>query len=313
MVQMKDQGSGKPNLFLVGAAKAGTTSIAEYLAKHPKIFLCPIKEPNHFNREVDLGSIRKDHLKNTWVDWKQYFTQSPLEKKHIAFVKEDCDYFELFRESAGEDYLLDASTGYLFSPIAAYEINKFNSDAKIIIMLRDPIERTISHFMMDAARGNVSLAKSLDIIKQDYEQANKGYCVSNLYIDLSLYYEQLTRYLDVFTRDNILILWHDELRNNSGSALQRLTEFLGISEFRFADEPQEVHNKTKFSPLRQMKQMRRVKQYIPNALVGWLKKVDNRLAKSPDLEKLQSGTHEYIQKQVMDDWEKTKQLLGTLQ
>lgn len=298
----------KPNLFLVGAAKAGTTSLAAYLGSHTEIYLSPIKEPNHFNTEVDLGLIREDHRRNTYIDFNSYFSKSKLENIHIAFVQHRENYLNLFREVEQQRYLMEASTGYLYSPVAAQNIHAFNSEAKIIIILRHPVERAISHYMMDAARGNVKLEKSLNTIRDDHNATKQGYCITNLYIELSLYYAQVRRFLDTFQPENVLVLNFDTLRKSPTLVLQQVASFLEL-RYDFAEE-NKVLNQTgasRFGSVR--KHFRGVKHLLPHFLVQSVKNVDNILAKPLDKQQLQPGTEDYIKNMVMQDWENlTKEL-----
>ena len=68
----------KPNLFIVGAAKAGTTALVHYLNQHPIIYFSPIKEPHHFSTDIKWEDFREDHKKNTFVDFNKYFKQKVL-------------------------------------------------------------------------------------------------------------------------------------------------------------------------------------------------------------------------------------------
>lgn len=296
----------KPNLFLVGAAKAGTTSLAAYLSEHPQVLLSPIKEPNHFNTEVDLNKIRQEHRINTHIDFQSYFAKPKLQNLHIAFVQNRDYYLSLFREAIDEKYLMDASTGYLYSPFAAQKIHEFNPDAKTIIILRDPVDRAISHYMMDAARGLVELEMSLNTMRSDFESSKKGYCVTNLYIDLSLYYNQVKRYLEFFPSENVLILSFEKLKSSPSIFFDRVTNFLQIEGKPIVEN--QIHNKTGTSPLRGVKKhLKGLKQVLPQSLVVKLKSIDALLSKPLDKNKLQQGTEGYIRSIVEEDWLKTQQ------
>lgn len=103
----------KPNLFIVGAPKCGTTSLSEYLRSHPNIFMCNPKEPHFFSKDLNrYPSIRS-------ID----------------------EYLALFQGSTDEHIVVgESSVWYLFSSVAMEEIYRFNSNSKIIIMLRNPID-----------------------------------------------------------------------------------------------------------------------------------------------------------------------------
>ncbi|MBN2394957.1 MAG: sulfotransferase [Candidatus Atribacteria bacterium] len=87
-----------PNFFLVGAAKAGTTSFYNYLNQHPEIYMCPIKEPHYFCKDIRCKDFGEYYKKNVHFDVKNYLNQPILEKKHISFIEDQDEYLQLFRE-----------------------------------------------------------------------------------------------------------------------------------------------------------------------------------------------------------------------
>lgn len=107
----------RPNFFIVGAPKCGTTALSEYLRSHPDIFLCDPKEPHYFSEDMD---------------------------QH-RYVKKLDSYLDLFQHAAEDKKIIgEASVGYLFSDVALSNIYNFNPNAKIIAMVRNPIEAAIS-------------------------------------------------------------------------------------------------------------------------------------------------------------------------
>lgn len=120
----------KPNLLIVGAAKAGTTSLANLLGKHQDIFLHNIKEPRYF-----VGDLLKN-MSN----------EDPL-KKHIldSSVLEKSSYFKMY--DVKEKVKIDASVHYLYHhEIAIPRIKKELGDVPIIIMIRNPVDRLVSNY-----------------------------------------------------------------------------------------------------------------------------------------------------------------------
>jgi hypothetical protein len=219
-----------PNFFIVGAAKAGTTSLYYYLKQHPEIYMSPIKEPNYFAKDINIDLFREDYKKTAIIDTKRYFSKSKLEELHLAFITEFDDYVQLFREVKNEKAIGEISNSYLYSKVAAKEIYKFNPNAKIIIILRDPIERAFSHYIMNLRDG---FTKETDFIKEvisDYNKSQKGWGVSHLSIELGLYYEQVKRYLDIFPRDNIKIILFDDFKRDTEKVVREIFKFLNINE-----------------------------------------------------------------------------------
>lgn len=110
----------KPNLFIVGFPKCGSSAIYNLLKQHPDIFMSEYKEPNYFIREMR----HKDILLN----------------KKIFYSKNIKNYLNLFNGAKKEKYIGDASVKYVFSKTAFNDIYNFNNNSKIIIIIREPIE-----------------------------------------------------------------------------------------------------------------------------------------------------------------------------
>lgn len=296
----------KPNLFIVGAAKAGTTALVNYLNQHPTIYFSPIKEPHHFSTDIRWEDLREDHKKNTLVDFNDYFKQKRLEEKHIAFVSNRDHYLELFREAENEEVLAEASTGYLYSSVAANEIYYFNPNAKIIIIVRDPVSRTLSHYYMDVA-GNKQHRDPLVALREDFNQMNKGYCITNLYVELSLYYEQINRYLNIFPANQILILRQEDLNTSSTPVLEEIVQFLQIEKNDFIIN--DKINQTLLPKNNFIKRLVGLKEYIPSFLLSKFKKHKKLFFDRANKQEVNNEVYEFIQSKVSEDWIKTEQLI----
>ena len=219
----------KPNFFIVGAAKAGTTSIHYYLDQHPEIYMSPIKEPHYFSKDIRCKDFTQHDYIRASLDIKKYLSKNILEKKHIAFIENEIDYLDLFRDVNQEVRIGEISNGYLFSKVAAKEIFEFNPNAKIIIVLREPIERSFSHWIMDLRGRNVCRKSFLDAIKEDQSIEEKGWGITHLYVELGQYYEQVKRYLDVFPRNQVQIMMYDDFKINAEFFFNQLFFFLEVS------------------------------------------------------------------------------------
>ena len=199
----------KVNLFLVGAGKSGTSSLASALQSHPEVFVPSIKEPGFFStytraeiENIDPGSMRHGRT---------------------LYMRDKKDYEKLFSE-AKSFYKLDASTAYLHDPSSAAKIHAYNADAKIIILLRDPLERAISNHLMHLRSGLTS-HDFISALKSFYIDRQSG--MSN-YIKLSLYFNQVFRYIDLFG-ESVHVMVYDEYRTEPHKALQKLFKHLDIS------------------------------------------------------------------------------------
>jgi len=220
-----------PNLFIVGAAKAGTTTIYDYLNLHPEVYMSPIKEPHFFSKDINPINFIDLYKKRVTFDIDDYFNKNILQLKHIAHINKLDNYLKLFNKVINEKIIGEASTGYLYSNVAAEEIKKYNPAAKIIIVLRDPFERILSHYYADVSTGIQEDKNPLITIKSDYNEKIKGWGITNLYIELSQYKEQVERYYKLFNPNQIQVLDFKELQTMPNLFFGKITNFLGIKHF----------------------------------------------------------------------------------
>src|SRR5437667_3118215 len=164
-----------PNFFIVGAQNSGTTSLYGYLKQHPDVFMPALKEPHYF------AQITPSH-----------------EQRYLrTIVRDEAAYLRLFLKAKGYPAIGEASPSYLWDANAPHRIRKAVPHAKIIILLRDPVERAYSHYLMDVREGRQDLP-FLQALERDWNRSKKGWSVSQLYVELGLYAEQVRRYLEVF-------------------------------------------------------------------------------------------------------------------
>ena len=138
----------KANFFLVGAAKSGTTSVYDFLNRHPEVYMSPVKEPNYFSSDIKIDEFSETYRKTTFLDTEFYFSNEELPPLQLTFVREEKQYERLFEKVETEKVIGECSTSYLFSAKAAEEIHAYNPNAKIVMLLRNPIKRAYSHYIM---------------------------------------------------------------------------------------------------------------------------------------------------------------------
>lgn len=213
----------KANLFVVGAMKAGTTSFNEMLSSHPSIYFSAIKEPHYFVDELP----KRIHDPSRFFSIEDYFKNKFPEKLHIAQLKEKKHFEKLFSLVPEEaKYCAEGSTGYFHANESAQKIYEYNPEAKIIVVLRDPLKRAYSHYKMDVGFGRTIKTFEEEIAKEinDYESGK----LSNWgYIGMSLYYENCLRYRALFG-SNFLIVNFEQLAKDKEIASKRVYDFLGI-------------------------------------------------------------------------------------
>jgi len=189
------------NLFLVGAMKAGTTSLSDMLARHRAVFFSPVKEPNFFTEHLPAAIYDP----SPFFSIDNYFKSKFPERLHIAHLKNRSHYDELFSLAEPQHiYLAEASTSYLHAPEAALNIYNYNKDAKIIILTRDRLSRAFSHYNMDLDLGREKRSFE-EVMRQNISDYEKGNLSCWSYLGMSLYSDNIKRFKELFG-PNVLIL-----------------------------------------------------------------------------------------------------------
>lgn len=215
----------KANLFIVGAMRAGTTSFVELLSKHPQIYVSPIKEPNYFVDRLPLTLYEPSRFFNL----NRYLNSKFPDPLHIAKIETLAQYEQLFSLATHEVYRVDASTAYLHAPEAAANIATYNSEAKVIVILRDPLQRAYSHYRMDLALGRIH--RSFDaIMRSEIAQYRSNELRFGSYLGMSCYAAHLKRFESLFG-EQLLVLELRNLVNTTDIEMTRISNFLGISAF----------------------------------------------------------------------------------
>jgi hypothetical protein len=184
-----------PNLFIVGAARAGTTSLWLHLGRHPDIYMSPVKEPHFF---------------------------SPAESTVFRKIQDEDKYLQLFSRARYERYRGEASHSYLWDPCAPRAIKSRAPDARVLVTLRDPVERAYSAYLQSTQ----STERRTFLQAVEDEIASSGDCPSWC-VGRSFYAESVARHLEEFG-ERLHILFFDDLVHDAGSALREIFEFLEI-------------------------------------------------------------------------------------
>ncbi len=229
----------KPNFFLVGAAKSGTTSLSAWLESHPDLFLSPIKEPNYFSDNIDVSKFRKGYLKS--FDAEDSIEAKPYVKRQIAFIRDEELYAQLFKPNNSMVLVGECSTSYLYSEVAADNIHAFNPESKIIVILRNPAERAYSHYLMAVQMG-LEKRDFLTAFKRDRKKLDKGWGISELYFELGEYSKQIKRFQKVFPKNQIKVVLFEDWIQQPKETQESICKFLNVSIF--AALKNEVLNKS---------------------------------------------------------------------
>lgn len=211
----------KPNFFILGAGKSGTTSLYYYLKQHPQVFMSSVKEPSFF---CDVFQV----------------------------VSNPIAYISLFRDASHEKAVGEASHVYMSYPGAARTLKAFFPNAKFIVVLRNPAERAYSlykHMIYQGLEwiGTFEKALAMEEVRirdAAFRKTCPHYFYNYLYFRSGLYGEQLERYLEFFDKENFLFLLFDELKTNHIGLISKAYRFLGVDQ-GFIPEV-EIHNQKPF-------------------------------------------------------------------
>jgi hypothetical protein len=210
-----------PNAFLVGAMKSGSSWLAKQLERHPSVFVPGVKEPNLLvspgGRGFDLRGPRPP--------------EELFRRMHRFSAGTVADYEGMYAEGEGTAVRVDASIRYLVSGLAADRIARLceatGIPPRILVILRDPVERTWSHWQMHRAMGIEPLGFSAALAAEEARMAD-GWSDDWAYKGYSRYDRHLPRYLDRFGRENVHVEIQEEAVADPAAAMARVFAFLGL-------------------------------------------------------------------------------------
>ncbi|HWF07044.1 MAG TPA: sulfotransferase [Bryobacteraceae bacterium] len=219
-----------PNFFLVGAPKAGTTALYRYLDQHPAIYMSPIKEPHFFADEVRLENFADDFrgmAEARLPALREYLAGEVREKFSGGPIADWADYLKLFQCVRGETAIGEASVCCLWSETAARNIHAQFPHAKILMMLRNPVERAFSQYahMLTFAAAPVSFADHMDAaLRSTSTQMSELYP----FLRFGLYAAQIERYFALFDRGQVNIHFYEDFCRAPLDVMQSIFAFLGV-------------------------------------------------------------------------------------
>jgi len=203
-----------PDFLILGAPKAGTTSLYHYLNQHPQIFMSPNKEPHFFAFEGKMPNFRGPGDEKAWLN--------------INSVVDIDSYRQLFAEADAEQKCGEASTMYLYLEKSCDRIHHYIPDVKLIAFLRNPAERAYSHYKhmrRDGREWETDFARALE---KETERIEQGWAPAWHYQHVGQYYEQVQRYLKKFDAKQIQIYLYDDLLDNPQSVYRDIFKFIGV-------------------------------------------------------------------------------------
>lgn len=215
-------------VIVAGAHKAGTTSLYALLARHPEISMSVVKETNRYC--PDLWPLLP-HLKQLTAAEIECLHERG-ETRHLGLIQDEATYTRLFALRPGLRYRGEASPFYLRSTRAAQEIARHHPDARIIVILRDPIERLYSHYAMEVRDARIPEPIERAIREEQAEIGKEKKSLHGL-LDSGCYGEGLSRFYAHFPADQILCMDISEL-SPPEDVILRIASFLDIDPLGFA-------------------------------------------------------------------------------
>lgn len=263
-----------PNLVIIGAMKSATTSLHTWLSQHPDIAMSEVKELNFF-------------LEGPWdrgIQWyaRQFDPDAP------------------FRGESSTSY-----TKFPQRPGVPERMHTVIPDAKLIYILRDPIERTVSHYFHAVQRGRErrSLAEAVSVLED------------NPYVDPSRYHSQLEQYLPHYPQTRLLILAMEELSRQPDTVLARVLTFLGARGFTF--DPRRPENEatrrgedTAVGRVLESYRAKRIGRHLPRTARNFAKRVNARLSRRVARPTLDPPTRLRLESYLADDVARLRALTG---
>ena len=288
-----------PDCFVVGAQKSGTTFLYGLLKKHSSVFVPEQKETHFFitnGKPLSYSDTAAERLNKTSV-----------------YLEEE--YLKLFL-NAKDKLKCEVCPTYLYDNGAASKIFDANPNAKIVVILRDPIERAFSAYKHMKSRGaEKSTCFKLALENEKYYIENNWQTMS-YYLSGSRYFEQVKRYFDIFPRENILILNFEELKSRPIDKVNSLLIWLGIPKFSDnvktaqTNKTYLVENKIVSNLLiKQPKYIRALKKLLPKTKRALLKERVLDFFKSKE-ESLTPNDIEYLKLELKEDVQKLRDLTG---
>ncbi|GAB4228885.1 MAG: sulfotransferase domain-containing protein [Stanieria sp.] len=201
-----------PNFLIIGAAKAGTTALHEYLQQHPQIYLTPTKETNFFafeGKKINFQGPGDEALKDFSItDLKTYQAEFAKVTNQIA-IGEACPL-------------------YLYDTKASQRIKDYLPDVRLIVILRNPVERAYANFLHLVRDGREPYTDFSLALQDELTRIANNWEWFWHYIQLGYYSIQLQRYYDIFDRNQIKVYLYEDLRSKPLALLEDIFQFLEV-------------------------------------------------------------------------------------
>lgn len=224
-----------PDWYIIGAPKCGTTSLYDYIVQHADIDPCVSKEPGYYN---------------VWYDYGQYYYRAQFPSRRRGRI-------------TGE-----GTTSYLAHPLVARRMYALTPRAKIMIMVRNPVDRAYSAYHM-IRRSGMETAPTFEVAltyeerrQREYEQNDMIEYMQYMYLGNGLYAHHLSRWHPYFPIDKMLIINYDDFASNPQAVLDRVWDHLGVRPLRIPSR--RPLNVGKYTPMHQDTRDKLIEYFRPH-------------------------------------------------
>jgi Sulfotransferase family len=213
-----------PNFLIVGAAKSGTTALYRYLRQHPQVFMSPLKEPNYFahaGKPPRFGGPRAEIL-----------------NRDVIYQRDS--YERLFRNVGNQTAIGEASPRYLAVPGTARRIKEEAPRMRLIAILRNPIERAFSSFVMYRRDGLEPAADLLQAIDEEPRRRRENWAFA-VHLDKGFYAAHLREYYQFFSKSQMSVHLYDDFVREPKDMVRDVLEFIEVDS-SFVPDMSVQHN-----------------------------------------------------------------------
>lgn len=202
------------NFVICGTQKGGTTALDAYLREHPEVCMAKRKEVHFFDNEEYFANGNPDYSK----------------------------YHAFFNPIKAHKVLGEATPIYMYWNESPKRIFEYNPEIKLIIILRNPVERAYSHWNMERSRNadNLSFREAVSTESERCREALPYQHRVFSYIDRGHYLDQLRRIWEYFSKEQVLVLKNEDLKQSPNETLNQISNFLGIAQFNIKED-KDVH------------------------------------------------------------------------
>jgi len=281
-----------PNFIVIGAAKAGTTSLHWYLTEHPQVFVTPVKDPSYFAYGVD-------------VEGRLLWGEPEFHSFPVRSLRE---YERQFADADDAAAIGEVSTMYLECPQSAARIRELLPAARIICSIRHPVDRAYSDYVMYLRHRGRRFDPARDLTAtSDWARPDSRW------MRIGRYHEQLSRYFDAFPRDQILVVLFDDLKRDPLRFMQDVYRFLNVDptfvpDFATPHAPGGLPVSPTLERLFVRSGRSGVRPWVPRPVANWVRRLRIRTFRpTPPLPK---ELRNELTRHFEDDIARTSELIG---